>query len=169
VLVRDASSGRTGLVAQRLEVPPAGRPYLSTPILSDRLRPVRPGSPPSIVPAAHRRFPPRGQLYCAYEVYVAPGREIDKVPAVDGSYTLQDDGGRIVAQAPPTRIGIALGAQITRLFSIPLEGLAPGRYRLTIRAADRAAGLDLSATEPFVVEPPGDAIIVGPLPRIAAR
>jgi hypothetical protein len=158
VLVRDTSSGQSGLVAQRLEIPRAGNPYMSTPILTDRLRVPDAGrSPAKIVAIAHRRFPPHGQLYCAYEVYVAPGRELEGMPHIAGSYTLRDQDGQTVADAPATPISIALGAQIVRLFSIPLDRLAAGRYRLTIRATDAATGLDLATTEAFVVEQGVDA------------
>ena len=152
-LVRDTVSGRSGLVSQRLEIPDPAAPYLSTPILSDRIAPAAAGRAAQLVPVAHRTFPANGVLYCAYEVHAAPGRELRAMPQVTGAYRIEDEAGRVVAEAPPTPIAIALGAQIVRVLAFPLDRLGPGRYRLTIQAADRAQGLDLQARETFVVEP----------------
>lgn len=152
-LVRDTATGRSGLVSQRFEVPGAGAPYLSTPILSDRIARAESGRGSRLVPVAHRTFPESGILYCAYEVHAAPGRELTSMPQVTGAYTIEDESGRVVASEPPTPIAIALGAQISRVLAFPLGRLGPGRYRLTIQAADRTTGLDLSARESFVVEP----------------
>jgi VWFA-related protein len=152
-LVRDIATGRSGLVSRRFEVPGAAAPYLSTPILSDRIAPAAAGRGARIVPVAHRTFPESGILYCAYEVHAAPGRELTAMPDITGAYTIEDESGRVVASEPPTRIAIALGAQISRVLAFPLGRLGPGRYRLTIQAADRTTGLDLHAREAFVVEP----------------
>jgi hypothetical protein len=101
---------------------------------------------------AHRTFPANGTLYCAYEVHAAPGRELTAIPDITGAYTIEDETGKVVASEPPTRIAIALGAQVSRVLAFPLGRLGPGRYRLTIQAADRTSGLDLQARESFVVE-----------------
>jgi VWFA-related protein len=160
-LVRDAATGRSGLVSRRFDVPGAAAPYLSTPILSDRIAPAAAGRGARLVPVAHRTFPEGGILYCAYEVHAAPGRELRAVPDITGAYTIEDESGRVVASEPPTRIAIALGAQISRVLAFPLDRLGPGRYRLTIQAADRTSGLALQARETFVVEPAAVAAIGG--------
>jgi hypothetical protein len=156
-LVRDTASGRSGLVAARLDVPAASAPYLSTLVLGDRMTPAAPGRAPQLLPAARRSFPTSSTLYCAYEVYVAPGRELSEIPQVTGAYTIEDEGGRVVASAPPTPIAIALGAQVVRMHAFPLNRLGPGRFLLTIHAADAARGLVLQARETFVVELPASA------------
>src|SRR3989442_7062933 len=38
VLVRDVTTARAGTVTQRLVVPDLGRPYLATPVLTDRIK-----------------------------------------------------------------------------------------------------------------------------------
>jgi hypothetical protein len=68
-----------------------------------------------------------------------------------------DESGTVVSQAPPTPIAIALGAQIVRLFSIPLERLTAGRYELTITTTDQDSGVNLEAREAFVVDAPAPA------------
>jgi hypothetical protein len=158
-LVRDTVSGRSGLVAARVLVPASTTPYLSTPILSDYLAPAegRAGTP-RLLPVAHRRFRPQGQLHCAYEVYPAPGgHELNRIPDVVGAYWVEDAEGRVVTSAPPTPIAMALGAQITRVVSIPLDRLTPGRYRLAIQVSDRVTGATFQSTEAFWVEAPVSA------------
>jgi hypothetical protein len=68
VLVRDVMTARAGTVMQRLVVPDLDRPYLATPVLTDRINTSRGGSP-TLVPVAHRGFRPAGWLYCMYEVF----------------------------------------------------------------------------------------------------
>jgi hypothetical protein len=151
-LVRDVTSGRSGLVVKRIEIPGNGSPYLSTPILTNALSKTSTGQP-TVVAVAHRAFPRQGNLYCAYEVYVAPGRELTAMPDVRSTYTLSDGNGQVVASPAPTPIDIALGGQLVRLHTIPLEELEPGRYELSIHATDWKHGLDLGTTEAFEIEP----------------
>jgi hypothetical protein len=160
-LVRDTATGRSGLVSRRFEVPDPAAPYLSTPILSDRIARAESGRGGHIVPVAHRTFPENGTLYCAYEVHASPGRELREIPHITGAYTIEDETGKVVAAEPPTQIAIALGAQISRVLAFPLGRLGPGRFRLTIQAADRTSGLDLKAYETFVVEPAAAAATGG--------
>ena len=152
VLVRDRVSGRSGLVTQRVEIPPADAPYVSTPILTDRLaRDGRSGA--RIAPVAHRRFAVGSILYCSFEVFVAPGREeLPFVPDVRAGYTLVDDGGRVVAATPSTPMAIDLGGRLVRTWAIATRGLAPGKYDFAIRARDEAHGIDVRAIEAFVIE-----------------
>ena len=146
-------------MAQRIEIPGPDVAYISTPILSDRMvPPVGPTAAPTLIPVAHRRFQPRGLLYCQYEVYVAPGgREMRTLPRVAGGYTLLDEAGRVVSAGNPTPIALALGAHLVRLLTFSLDGLAPGPYRLTIQTEDQASGQNLEAREAFVVEPAATA------------
>ena len=69
------------------------------------------------------------------------------------AYFLSDSNGRVVASPAPTPIDIALGGQLVRLHTIPLDDLEPGRYELNIHATDWKHGLDLNATEVFEIEP----------------
>ena len=155
-LVRDTITGRSGLVTQRLEIPSGQKPYISTPILSDRVVPDGTRGQRMVV-AAHRTFAARGQLFCTYEVYPAPGRQLQQLPHVEGSFRLEDADGRQVAAAPPTPIAMTVDARFVRMVAVPLDGLAPGRYRLVLEAADKAAGLSLEAQQVFFVEAPARA------------
>jgi VWFA-related protein len=157
--VRDTASGRSGLVTQRIEVPRGDRPYISTPILSDRTLRMPGRAEPRIVVAAHRTFAPRGRLSCTYEVYPAPGSGLNQVPHILGSYRLEDALGRQVSAGEPTPIGMALDARFVRTIELPLDRLAPGHYRLTVEATDKANGLSLHAQETFTIEPPAQAAV----------
>jgi hypothetical protein len=67
VLARDVSSGLAGTVTARLEIPSLDRPYLATPIVTDRMI-TSGGQGPRLIPVAHRLFRAQGHLFCSYEV-----------------------------------------------------------------------------------------------------
>lgn len=151
VLVRDLATGRAGTVTQRLVVPALDRPYLSTPILTDRIETPRGGSG-RLVPLAHRRFRPEGRLYCAYEVFGMTDSEGHATTRVAGGYTLQTEGGRVVSAAPPTLIAVDLGGRVVRMLALSLDGLEEGDYELVLEVVDQGSGRKLEAHERFTVE-----------------
>jgi hypothetical protein len=151
VLVRDLATSRVGTVAQRLVVPALDRPYLATPILTDRIETPRSGAP-RLVPLAHRRFRPEGRLYCVYEVFGMKDPEGKAATHVAGGYTLQAAGGRVVTAAPPTPIGVDLGGRVVRMLALPLDGLEEGEYELVLEVVDQASGRTLVTHEAFVLE-----------------
>ncbi len=151
VLVRDTATGRAGTVAQRLVVPALDRPYLATPILTDRIETPRGGSP-RLVPLAHRRFRPEGRLYCVYEVFGMKDSQGRAATRVAGGYTLQAAGGRLVSMAPPTPIAVDLGGRVVRMLALPLDGLDEGDYELILEVVDQGSGQTLVTREAFVLE-----------------
>jgi VWFA-related protein len=148
VLVRDVGSGLRGAVAQRLEVPPPDRPYLSTPILTDRMIAAL-GKPPRLVPVAYRHFKPQGHLYCSYEVLGITN--VNAGAHFAGGFTLRTVAGRVVLQATPTPIIAAQRGSLTRLLGIPLDGLEAGSYELIVDVVDQASGLTLQSRDLFVL------------------
>jgi VWFA-related protein len=151
VLVRDVATGRAGTVTQRLVVPALDRPYLSTPILTDRIETPR-GGPPRLVPLAHRRFRPEGRLYCAYEVFGMTDTEGRATTQVAGSHTLQTEEGRVISTSPLTGIAVDLGGRVVRMLALPLDGLDEGGYQLTLEVVDQMSGRTLVTHEAFVLE-----------------
>ena len=151
VLVHDVTTGRAGTVTQRLVVPALDRPFLSTPILTDRIETPR-GGAPRLVPLAHRRFRPEGRLYCAYEVFGMTDSEGRATTQVAGSHTLQTEEGRVISTSPLTRIAVDLGGRVVRMLALPLDGLEEGGYQLTLEVVDHASGRTLVTREAFVLE-----------------
>ncbi len=150
-LVRDVGSGLGGTVTQRLEVPPLDGPYLGTPIVTDKMLVPR-GGGARLMPVAHRRFRPRGYLFCSYEVFGMTDREGRATTQVAGGYTLQAEGGRVVSAAPPTLIAVDLGGRVVRLLALPLAGLEKGTYELTLEVVDKATGRTLVTHEAFALD-----------------
>ncbi len=155
-LVREVASGHAGAVAERIEVPALNAPRLSSPFLTDRVETL-PGGHRRLAPLAHRRFKPRGHLYCAYDVYGMTDSQRRATLQVSGSYTLRAADGRVVSSGPPTMIAVGLGGTVSRTLVLPLEGLAAGDYELTLDVVDNASGRSLTDRERFSVEPPEGA------------
>ena len=148
ILVRDAATGRAGTATERLVVPPLDQPYLSTPMLTDRI--VRaPGSAPRLIPAAKHEFRPEGHLFCMYEVFGMTDGQGHATAKVEGGYALRTVSGREVSAARPTPIDLALEGRVIRMLAIPLDGLATGDYQLVIDVVDQASGRTLQAEEFF--------------------
>jgi VWFA-related protein len=150
-LVREVATGRAGSVAQRFEVPPLNAPYLTTPVLTDRAQTPAHGFP-QLLPVAHRRFRPASLLYCQYGVEGLGDSQGRATLRVMGGHTLQLAGGPVVTIAPPTMIAMGIEGELVRTFTLPLEGLAPGDYRLVIDVVDETSSRSLSAVEVFSVE-----------------
>ena len=156
VFVRDTLSGLSGLATLRLVVPDVNEPYLSTPLLTDRVLPTsKPGELPQLVPTARRRFSGRRPLYCEYEVFTFGGQTLRGVPQLLGSYLLRGPDGRIVSSDQPTSIETD-GHRAVRRVVLPVEGLPEGPYVLTITVDDRLAHHTLVARVPFAIEPGQD-------------
>jgi hypothetical protein len=153
-LVRDVESGLAGAVAARLEVPSLDRPYLATPILTDRVI-TGGGHGPRLMPVANRLFRRKGNLYCSYQVFGMTNASGEATMKVAGGFTLRRSDGRIVSQSAPTPIATALGGRITRLFALPLAGMEAGEYELVLDVVDEATGRTLQSREPFAVEAAG--------------
>jgi VWFA-related protein len=148
-LVRDVATGRTGMVAQRFEVPPVDSFRLSTPILSDQVEASSEGGRQAPVLAAHREFRPEGRLYCQYEVFGAGPR--GQGTAVVASYSLRWADGSLVRQGPPTPIVPGANARLVRMLGLSLDGLPEGSYELQIRVENGPGGPAIEAREPFVL------------------
>jgi hypothetical protein len=154
VLARDVSSGLAGTVTARLEIPSLDRPYLATPIVTDRMI-TSGGQGPRLIPVAHRLFRAQGHLFCSYEVIGMTNASGEATMKVSGGFTLRRSDGRIVNQSAPTPIATALGGRVTRLFALPLAGMEAGEYELVLDVVDEATGRTLQGREPFVVEAAG--------------
>ena len=132
-------SGRIGAVTRRIEVPAPGEYRVSTPILTDALRPAANGLPPQPVLRARRSFAPRGRIYCQFQVYGAR-RDGGRPPQVEASLLLRQADGSVVRESQRTPIAPSGDGLLVRLVGLPLEGLAPvptscSRGRTTCRPA----------------------------------
>jgi VWFA-related protein len=143
-LVRQVGTSRTGSVTDRLEVPKLDAPYLSTPILSDRLEPTGDHGRRAPVLQARSGFPAEGRLYCQYEVFGARGGQ------VAGSYALRRADGTLVREAPPTPISRGPDGRVIRTLGIGLAGLPEGDYELALGVSGDATGA-LEARERFTL------------------
>jgi VWFA-related protein len=152
-VVRDTATLLAGAITHRFEVPAIDSPYIGTPVLTDRALTSSDGTEaPRLVPVAHRSFPAEGLLYCQYEVFGAAAQAAGQASQLAGGYTLKDADGHEQRRQEPTPIVADADRRIRRLVTLPLTGLSPGRYELTLEVVDPATQLSLTTREPFVVE-----------------
>jgi VWFA-related protein len=153
VVVRDPSSGTLGSATERVDVPAGSALHLSTPILADKLEPRAEGqSQARPAFSAHRVFAPAGRLYCQFEVFGAASP-----PRVLAALAVVGPGGRVVQQAPATRIAADPDGRVVRLLGLPLDGLGDGAYELVLQVQDEASGTVVEQRESFSLAASPDA------------
>jgi VWFA-related protein len=143
VLVRDVATGRVGRAWSRFVVPAPTEPYLSTPVLTDKMEKQADGTP-RLVPVAHREFRPGGSLFLQYEVHGMGGHA-----RIGGGYRFTTATGDVIATADRTPITRSGDGRLVRILGFPLEGLGRGEYELVLDVLDEASGRRLAARLPF--------------------
>jgi VWFA-related protein len=155
VSAREPSSGRVGVVAQRVQVPEPGGFRLSTPILSDTVpASSRETGDPQPQALAHRSF--RGgsgqPLFCAFEVIGAASATDSGRSHVFIGFELENAAGNVVATLPPTALAPAVDGRLQAVLALPLAELPSGDYALQLRAEDRVALKTELLREGFAVQ-----------------
>jgi VWFA-related protein len=159
VLLRDRQGGRIGTVRQELVVPPLDALRTSTPILTDALQPAPEGSrlPARPVPVAHRAFAVGASLYYVFEVFGA-SRDSAGTARVSAGYQVTNAAGAVLAKQPAQRLVPGPRGELTQVFTLSLQGLAPGDYAIGLRVQDEVAGKTIEVLDPFsAVAPQGAA------------
>jgi VWFA-related protein len=153
IVVRDGNTKKLGSLVYEFEVPALGELRVSTPILTNRVQ-QPPGQPaPSPVLSVRRSFPSGDTLYCQFDVYGAQKDKLTSRPHVTASYVLRrPDGTPRDRGGPSAMIPTSLG-RISQLLWVPLEGVEPGDYELTLRVKDELSGQEREVREPFQVTP----------------
>ena len=132
----------SGSARQTVVVLPDVAFRLSTPILTDRLDGSRP------VARAARTFRSDGSLHCLVEVL---GSSI--VGPVSAGLQLLGADGHVWRDLRPAPL---VSARRSRMWTLPLSGLPPGSYSLSISVQDEGARQGLQQREPFeIVSPAG--------------
>jgi hypothetical protein len=137
IVVRDEFMGRLGAVTVRFEVPPVSGLRVSTPILTTRVSPAKPGAPAQPVLGVGREFAPSGQLYCQFQVF---GAGAGAAPHIEATYALRRSTGEVVRQGLPSLIAPGPDGRLVRLLGLPLDGMAEGDYELLLTIEDKATG-----------------------------
>jgi VWFA-related protein len=145
VFVQDTVSREIGTVTQRVEIPASSGLRLSTPLVTERLDRER-GRRPNAVLAVHRVFPPRGQLFCQFEVFGAVPDAAAK-PRVSAGFVLRSADGSTVREAPPTAIAADPDGRLVRLVGFDAGDLREGPYDLVIAVRDDVTGAHLEQHE----------------------
>jgi len=162
VIVRDITSGATGVRHIGFEVPKYDPNKLSTStlVLASRLESL--GDKPAVgmftignvkvipnVSGVYHRGTPIG-VYM--QIYNAGIDQTTLRPSVDVDYVLLKDGKEIGKQAEDWRGNSDAGQRLTLARLINSAGLNPGDYSLEVRVRDRVSGQSLVQAAKFTIE-----------------
>jgi len=153
VLVRDTASDALGLVTERLVVPAADQPYVSTPLVTDRAVPGWADGPLRLVAAARRSFSRGPQVFCEYEVFASGRRSAGREPQLFGGYVLQRADGQVVSAEDGTPIK-SDGGRAVRRIAFPIGKLENGSYELAVVVGDLVSRRTMVARSVFEVARP---------------
>lgn len=154
LVVRDQNAAKFGTVTHAFDLPDLGQLRVSTPVLSDTVKPSdEDPNVPQPVLLARRSFAARGLLYCQIEVFNAQRNSETGKREVTCAHRLIGSGGRIVSQSEPTPIQLSPKGGVSRLIGLSLEGLDPGEYEVAMDVVDTVANKTIEIREPFTVLP----------------
>lgn len=162
IVARDVVSGKTGIIHQAFSAPKYEENQLATSsvIVADEIQPIQ-GVPSGqfvigrykVRPSVSGSFRPAQPLGVFLQVYntevdqttLRPDVSIDYVITKDGEQvkTIHEDGKSGVSQVDGERLTVA------RL--IPLEGLNPGKYQVSVLIRDNVSQKTISPTAQFSV------------------
>jgi VWFA-related protein len=151
IVLRDPRAGVMGAVSHRFEVPAGDALRLTTPLLTNRVEPGKGDEKPRAALAIHRVFPPRGPLYCEFEVLGAAVDPVLRAPRVSAGVEVRASDGRIVRKGEPTPIASDARGRVVRLIGIGMDGLPEGDYLLVLDVRDEVSGARLERREPFTL------------------
>ena len=161
VIVRDVTSGATGIRHVGFTVPKYDPAKLSTStlILAAKLESLsdQPAvgqfviGQTKVIPNVAGSYK-RGQAVGVYmQVYNAGIDQTTLRPSVDVEYSLLRDGKEIVKQAEDWSGMSDAGQRLTLARLIDTNGLTPGEYQVSIKIRDRVSGQTLSPSEKFTL------------------
>jgi len=161
VIVRDVTSGATGIRHLGFEVPKYDPAKLSTStlILASRLEAVGDRLPSEMFLIGQNKVIPnvsgvyhRGTDVGIYmQVYNTGIDQTTLRPSVDVDYVLLKDGKEIGKQAEDWRGLSNAGQRLTLARLLPTSGLTVGDYKIEIRISDRVSGQKLTQSADFSV------------------
>lgn len=167
-VVRDVTSGHTGIVRQGFEVPRYSPEALSTSslILADLVEPVTRVSGSQFIigankvrPSVTQRFKQNQSLGVYMQVYNVQIDQASLRPAIEVEYVITNvkTGQEVQRIREDGKNGISdlsgYGQQIVLGRLIPLEKLEPGSYEVTVVVTDKVARKTLTPKTFFTVEP----------------
>lgn len=166
MVVRDITSGHTGVVHHGFEVPQYSQEKMITSslIIADLLEPLRGrvAAGPFIVgsnkvrPNVSQVFKTNQNLGVYLQVYNVQIDQTTLQPAVDVEYVITKNGQEVLRLKEDGKNGISdlsgSGQQIILGRSIPLTSLEPGDYEVTVSITDRVGRQTLTPKTNFTVE-----------------
>src|SRR5436309_4801264 len=163
VIVRDITSGATGVRHVGFEVPKYDTSKLSTStlVLAAKLEGL--GDQPAVgmftignvkvIPNVSSTFHRGSPVGLYMQIYNAGIDQTTLRPSVDVEYALMKDGKELGKQMEDWRGNSDSGQRLTLAKLIDSRGMAPGDYSIEVRVRDRVSGQSLVQTAKFTVLP----------------
>lgn len=163
VIVRDVTSGATGVRHMGFEVPKfeTGKLGHSTLVLAARLQSLADQAAvgqfvignSKVIPNVSGNYR-RGDAVGIYmQIYNAGIDQMTLRPSIDVNYVLMKDGKEIGKQPEDWKGMSDPGQRLTLARLIPTNNLAPGSYELAVQINDRVSGQKLSESANFTITP----------------
>jgi len=152
-LLREDDSGKAGTVRHVFSVPAPDEFRVTTPILSDTLRPAAGGGAPQPVPLARRSFRSGTTLLCLFEILGA-ARDASGAAHVALGYGVRRVAGDVMASVDPQPLAPEPDGRYAPSIPISLAGVPAGQYQILLAVRDDVAGKTLELRERFDVSEP---------------
>jgi GWxTD domain-containing protein len=163
IIVRDITSGATGVRHQGFEVPRYDPAKLSTSTLVLAVKLEGLGDQPAVgmftignakvIPNVSGTFHRGAPVGVYMQIYNAGIDQTTLRPAVDVEYALMKDGKELGKQLEDWRGNSESGQRLTLAKLINSQGLAPGDYNVEVRVRDHVSGQSLVQSAKFTILP----------------
>lgn len=163
LVVRDVSSGKTGVIRHGFVVPkyPEGELSASTLVLASRLEPLNGRLPTSpfdigslkVIPNASGVFKDSQSMGVYMQVYNVQIDQATLRPSVDVEYVISQNDKEVTRfrEDGENSLSSINSQQITLARQIPLKDLKDGRYEFSVIITDKVAGKTITRKESFQV------------------
>ncbi len=150
VVLKDVNSGKVGIRDTVVWIPQVSDTGLNTSslIYADIIQPAQEGSrgeefvlgPVKVVPNLKAAFPRQHRLGLYLELYELEVDPSTEKPNVEIRYTLEGPDGQTVEFGNEMESRFPEGRSMAVAKAIPLDNLAPGKYRVLVRVSDVLGG-----------------------------
>ncbi|MBX7219602.1 MAG: GWxTD domain-containing protein [Blastocatellia bacterium] len=163
LVVRDTTSGHTGVLHHGFEVPRYDQDHVMTSslVLADVLEPGRPADNRFLVgstkvrPSVTQRFTTGQNPGVFLQLYNVPLDQTTLKPALNAAYVISRNGQEVLRFPEDGTNGLSnltgVAQHVTLARILPLAGLEPGEYELTVLVTDKISRTEIAPKTHFTI------------------